>query len=143
MEKVYTVRCNCGEIELSVRGEPRAKNYCHCNSCRDLLNVTFFEGTAWDQENVDISKGEEKLILFEYPGKKMCRYTCRLCSATVFHMDRFEFLCTSYSLFRKANSGKLDKRLEPTRHYYYGERLVDISDDLPKYLKAVGGPLVI
>lgn len=30
--------------------------------------------------------------------------------------------------------------LKPTHHMYYGHRLIDVNDDLPKFLKSKGEP---
>lgn len=139
----YFLSCDCGAIELTVTGAPQITNYCHCNSCRELLDVPFYAGTAWDKDNVKISKGEKHLFVFKHPNKMMSRYHCQTCGTIVFNTDRFDFRCVSYSLFRKSNKGLLHKELMPTSHQYYGERVVDVIDDLPKYLKSSDDPIFL
>ncbi|MET1076982.1 MAG: GFA family protein [Pseudomonas sp.] len=137
----YRVSCTCGTTTLAIVGEPRARNYCHCHSCRTLLDVEVFEGTAWDYSQVQIINGEAGLVAFAHPTKAMCRYHCGDCGSTVFHTDAFGMRCIAYALFRRANGGVLPEALQPNRHYFYSEQLRDFTDDLPKYLQAADGPL--
>ena len=137
----YHLHCDCGATALAVDGIPRARNYCHCQSCRTLLNTDVFAGTAWDADSVEIVSGEARLVAFAHPHKAMCRFSCGDCGSTVFHTDAFGFRCIAFALFRRANGGVLPEALQPNRHYYYAQRLRDVTDDLPKYLYAADGPL--
>ena len=40
---------------------------------------------------------------------------------------------TSRSLFRHSHDGKVPQGLEPQLHIFYGERVMDVADDLPKF----------
>jgi hypothetical protein len=47
----------------------------------------------------------------------------------------------SQTLIRKCNSNSLPDELESDKHFYYDERVIDIQDNLSKYLQGVDGPL--
>ncbi len=140
---IYLLTCDCGEVELEVQGVPQIKNYCHCRSCRELLGVPFFAGTAWHKNNIKITRGINNLLVFKHTNKMMSRYHCESCGMIVFNTDRFDFRCISYAMFRKSNVGLIPTELVPTYHQYYGERVVDISDDLPKHLKSSDEPMLL
>ncbi len=38
------------------------------------------------------------------------------------------------------NTSGSPTNLKPTHHMYYGHRLIDVNDDLPKFLKSKGEP---
>jgi len=48
-----------------------------------------------------------------------------------------KMLAVPLSLLNKPGS---PTNLKPTHHMYYGHRLIDVNDDLPKFLKSKGEP---
>jgi hypothetical protein len=56
-EKSYTGNCFCGEVHISVSGEPAAMGYCHCESCRSWSASPVNAFTLWKPEAVRITKG--------------------------------------------------------------------------------------
>ncbi len=143
MNKVqdYRVVCDCGSVELQIKGEPVVHAYCHCQDCRDLLDVPFNALTAWNEDQVQVVKGEEALLEYKYPGKEMKRYSCKSCGALLFNTNVYGWRLVSQALVRKCHAGELPVGLESDKHFYYEERVVDITDPLPKYLQGVDGPL--
>jgi hypothetical protein len=137
----YRVHCNCGAIELEMHGKPYVYAYCHCQDCRDLLDIPFNSLTAWDSDLVMIEKGEASLVEYQYPGKDMARYNCSHCGELLFNTNKYQWRLVSQTLIRKCNANVLPGELASDKHFYYQERVVDINDQLPKYLQGVDGPL--
>ena len=140
-EKQYHVHCDCGAVELTLRGAPIVHASCHCQDCRDLLNIPFNALDAWDGDVAEVTRGREHLIEYPYPGKAMKRYTCRECGATLCNTNAYDWAVVSQALIRKCNGDLLPGELASDKHFFYEERVVDIRDALPKYLKGVDGPL--
>ena len=129
---MYTVRCNCGESELTLRGEPKVRGICHCEDCRDLLDVPFHTVNAFEKDNVKISKGEDNLLEFQHPSLAMKRVFCKKCGTTLFNTNALEWRVVSHLLVQK-NYQNVPEELKPDKHFYYGRRIIDIDDELLKY----------
>jgi len=122
---------------------PVVHAYCHCQDCRDLLNVAFNALVAWKNESVVVSKGHDDLVEYKYPGKEMTRYVCRTCGGILFNSNIYDWCVVSQALIRKCYSSELPDEFESNKHFYYEERVVDIQDALPKYMRGVDGPLYV
>jgi hypothetical protein len=59
----------------------------------------------------------------------------------VFGTNRLGMRVVPNALVARAADGKLDANLAPTMHMFYGQRVVDVLDDLPKYLDGWNGPV--
>jgi hypothetical protein len=77
-ESSYKVSCDCGSVELSMTGYPKIKAYCHCEDCRNLLQVPFHSVCVWDKDKVTVTHGQEYVGEFQHPTKKMARYFCKI-----------------------------------------------------------------
>jgi hypothetical protein len=137
-EPIYQLSCDCGALTLTDRGAPELSLYCHCGSCRDLYNSDILSATAWSDDNVDLPSGDN---VFEYahPRKQMRRFGCAQCGTTMYARHRPGIPVIPHGLFRSANNGVLPAELAPTMHLFYGERVLDVDDDLPK---SEGGELL-
>ncbi len=137
----YKVHCDCGSVELTLLGSPVVQAVCHCEDCRELLDIPFNALTAWETDAAIISKGEHSLLRFDYPGKTMSRYHCKHCGEMMFNTNVYGWRLVSQALLRKCHDNQLPAALKPDKHFYYEERVVDIKDPLPKFLQGVDGPL--
>ena len=140
-ENTYRVNCDCHAVELEMHGDPVVRTYCHCQDCRNLLDTPFNSITAWDSEKVTVQQGEDNLLEYKYPGKAMMRYSCMNCGELLFNTNKYEWRLVSQTLVRKCNSNSLPEALQSDKQFYYEERVVDIADQLPKYLQGIDGPL--
>lgn len=128
----YRVACDCGSVKVNMSGEPRVRGFCHCEDCRDLLKIPYHSVTAWNQEQVTVEEGGEFLVGFQHPTKRMKRYFCARCGETLFNSNAMDWRIVSQLLVRKCYGGELPESLQSTKHFFYGQRVVDIDDDLPK-----------
>lgn len=46
------------------------------------------------------------------------------------------------SLTARAHGGRLPDHLQPSMHLFYGPRVIDVADALPKYVDGWGGPML-
>ena len=133
MNMKYKIECECGSVKLSLSGKPRVKGFCHCEDCRDLLNVPFHSVTAWNSEQVEIVQGESNLSSHQHPTLDMKRVFCSSCGETIYNTNAMDWRVISQLLIRKCNNNTLPAELHSDSHFFYARRIIDIADDLPKH----------
>ena len=133
MSKTYQIHCECAGVKVSLTGSPRVKGYCHCEDCRDLLNVPFHSVTAWNKEQIKIVEGEALLSEHQHPELEMKRIFCSNCGETLYNTNAMDWRIVSQLLLRKCNDGVLPDELHSDSHFFYGRRVIDVNDDLPKH----------
>ena len=101
MSDTYQVQCDCGTVAMSMRGEPRVRGFCHCEDCRELLQVPYHSVTAWEPDQVTVDKGEDRLVAFQHPTKRMKRVYCNSCGETLFNTNAMDWRIVSQLLISK------------------------------------------
>jgi hypothetical protein len=130
MSSVYEIHCQCGEVHLRMEGEPRVRGFCHCEDCRELLNVPFHSVTVWNREQVTVISGD--LVEYQHPRLNMKRAYCRNCGETLYNTNAADWRVISQLLIRKCMGGMLPDALQSRSHFFYGRRIVNVEDTLPK-----------
>lgn len=139
--KEYEVHCQCGAVEVTLKNTPIVHATCHCDDCRDLLDIPFHAVTAWNKEDVIIVKGEKNLSVYKHPSLEMTRCFCKHCGETVFNTNVMDWRVVSQYLISKCNHNEIPEKLRSDKHFFYENRVIDIQDDLPKFLRGTDGPL--
>ncbi|MES9971983.1 MAG: GFA family protein [Candidatus Thiodiazotropha sp.] len=132
MNNQYQVQCDCGSVKLLMSDAPRVHAFCHCEDCRNLLDVPYHSVVAWDPEKVRILSGAEHAVEYQYPGLAMTRVFCSRCGETVYNTNAMGWRLVSQLLISKCNQGELPEELQSNAHFYYDRRIIDIDDQLPK-----------
>ena len=132
MSDQYHIECDCGAVKVSLRGGPKVRGFCHCEDCRDLLKIPYHSVTAWERDQVSVDEGADKLVAFQHPTKRMKRFYCVDCGETLFNSNAMDWRIVSQLLIRKCYGGELPAPLQPEMHFFYGRRIVDVDDPLPK-----------
>lgn len=125
MSDARTAHCACGDVEISIEGEPAAMAYCHCDSCRSWLGAPVHAASLWPTPNVTVTRGEERLGVYKRTEASR-RHFCTGCGAPV--------------LIRHPELGLTDVPAgsvsglvyAPTMHVHYGEKVLSVLDGLPK-----------
>ena len=133
MDKNYKVHCECGAVNLQLSGTPRVKGYCHCEDCRDLLDVPFHSVTAWNKDQVTIESGNDYVKEYQHPLLEMKRIYCSQCGETLYNTNAMDWRVVSQLLISKCHDDELPEELRSESHFFYGRRIIDIDDDLPKH----------
>lgn len=133
MDKQYQIQCECGDTKLTLTGAPRVKGFCHCEDCRDLLNVPFHSVTAWNKEQVETICGETNISEYQHPTLEMKRVFCKKCGETLYNTNAMDWRVVSQLLISKCNDNTLPDELQSDSHFFYARRVVDIDDNLPKH----------
>ncbi|ODP33126.1 GFA family protein [Pandoraea sp. ISTKB] len=132
------LNCLCGKVSVELNGEPVARANCHCASCREFYGTPVFSATAWQADSVRIEDGVGQT--FKHPEKQMTKTFCDVCAEVVFGTNRLGMRVVPNALIARETGGKPHASLAPTMHLFYRQRVVDVSDDLPKYLDGWDGP---
>ena len=117
--------CFCGAIEVTVRGEPAAMGYCHCNSCRSWSAGPINAFTLWKPETVTITKGEDQLAVYNKTERSFRKW-CKSCGGHVLTDHPGMGLVDVYAAVLPSF------RFAPQLHVHYGEAVVRVHDGLPK-----------
>ena len=125
-EATYKGRCFCGQVELTVSGEPAGMGYCHCSSCRAWAAAPVNAFTLWKPESVEVTKGEEFIGVF-HKTEQSHRQFCVKCGGHIMTAHPPMDLVDVYA------SAIPDFRFEPGVHVHYGEKAISMKDGLPKF----------
>lgn len=129
------LRCSCGTIELTVSGEPAARAYCHCATCRDFYGLPVLAATAWNPAALQVTQGQTRLGEYRHPTRQMRRHFCQDCGDTLYGVNRLGMAVIRNALLARAFGGNVPDALRPAFHLFYADRELDIDDALPKYLE--------
>ncbi len=122
---VYTGRCFCGAVELTVTGEPAAMGYCHCNSCREWSAGPVNAFSLWPPAAVRITKGAENVGRYQKTEKSI-RQWCKTCGGHLLTEHPLWSLTDVYVAVIP------DLPFKPALHVNYQETVLPVKDRLPK-----------
>lgn len=132
MAESYTLSCDCGAVEFQCEGPPKVRGFCHCEDCRHFIKVPYHSVDAWEADKLAVTKGEDKVAVFQHPTKQMKRFFCSNCGDTVFNSNSADWRIVSQLLVRRQHGGDMPDDLASQSHFFYDRRIVDIDDELPK-----------
>jgi hypothetical protein len=69
------------------------------------------------------------------------RCFCAHCGEVLFNTNVAGWRVVSQLLIAKCNDDELPAELRSDKHFFYEQRIVDVDDDLPKYLRGTDGPV--
>ncbi|SHE60095.1 Uncharacterized conserved protein [Microbulbifer donghaiensis] len=132
MSETYKVHCDCNAVEATMTGAPKVHAYCHCEDCRDLLQVPYHSVLAWDPDQLQITRGADDIVEFQHPTKRMKRIFCKHCGDVLYNTNGMGWKIVSQLLFKRCNNDILPQSLASNAHFFYDRRVVSIDDSLPK-----------
>lgn len=132
MSDQFKIHCDCGAVEATATGTPRVHGFCHCEDCRELLQVPYHSVLAWESDQLAITRGPGETVEFKHPSKNMTRVFCKHCGDVLYNTNAMGWRIVSQLMFRKSNDDQLPAGFESNGHFFYGRRIVNIDDALPK-----------
>lgn len=140
---LYKGTCSCKKVEFETRGDPLFTQYCHCHKCRSFTSQSvrkedkrgYSHTAAYLRDHFEIMKGADNLE--EHPVKNSYLYLCKNCKSLIYGISQDKSqqqgigINVSNFSFKEA---RLPESFNPIRHVYYGDRTVDMDDDLPKFV---------
>jgi hypothetical protein len=133
----HRARCHCGEVGYEVGADPVAAKICHCRTCRTLHGAPMQWAAIFHKRDVRMIRGIEHLRFYSgvlrRPGREPpCKVSCALCGTPIADEGRRMWLAFP-TLFDFGAEGDVPEAFRPTCHIFYGHRVVDVDDGLPKW----------
>lgn len=124
-DTTYPGRCFCGAVQFTVRGEPAAMGYCHCESCRTWSAGPVNAFTLWKPDALRITQGADNIGSFGRTANSQRKW-CKACGGHLFTDHPVWGLVDVYAALIPALAYR------PSVHVHYQESRLPLRDGLPK-----------
>ncbi|KAJ7204409.1 Mss4-like protein [Mycena pura] len=132
--------CVCGLVSYSIQGQPLFSVYCHCTKCQRADGAAFVSTMHYSSPAFSWTYSADVEPLVE-DLDDMVLYRCKKCrSCAAAHMSASKNWALRGTQLARDEGGKIVdwEGVKPTDHIFYGTRVVDVADDLPKWEGFVG-----
>lgn len=124
--------CHCAATKIAVHGKPLVRGYCHCTICQKFNQAPFADITIFRARDVQFTN-ENTVEFRAYRAPPLLqRGECTGC-----HHPAIEFLhlpaMPKLAMLPSANIDAPELTPSPALHIFYGTRVADMDDGLPKY----------
>lgn len=133
----YRASCFCDTIQYEVSADPVDSKICHCLACQKLHGAPMQWAALFHKRNVRVIKGLDQLHFYNSESNRHkrilpCKVSCTICGTLIADEGRNMWLAFP-SLFDFRGISDIPSTFKPTCHIFYGSRIIDINDDLPKW----------
>lgn len=84
--KTRTASCSCGQLSITVYGEPRGVGICHCLACQRRTGSVFAALAGFNAPYTVNGKATEYLRTGDHGAQFLFRF-CPVCGSTVYHTE--------------------------------------------------------
>ena len=85
-----TASCCCGQVSITVEGEPALHLVCHCNNCKQRTGSAFGVSAYFADAQVKSKQGETSVYRIDNDATQQQRHFCKTCGTTVYwKINRF------------------------------------------------------
>ncbi|KAF2669815.1 hypothetical protein BT63DRAFT_371929 [Microthyrium microscopicum] len=133
----YEANCQCKKIKYQLsRKEPLNSKLCHCSDCQRQHGAPFQWAAIFHKEDINFLNGAEGLEWFHAPNASLehtlpCKVHCHHCKSPI--MDEGKSMILLFPGLIHFKSKKDMDYFNPKCHIFYGQRVIDIPDGLPKW----------
>lgn len=124
-EKSWRGSCFCGAVQLTVKGNPEAMGYCHCESCRHWSAGPVNAFSLWKPEAITIQEGEANIGTYNKTPESYRKW-CKICGGHLMTEHPSMGLTDVYAAVIPGFE------YQPGVHVNYQESVLHIHDGLPK-----------
>lgn len=128
----YKGSCYCGAVQFEC-GEPVRAPVCHCTGCQSLHGSPFVWSVVLLKEEFQWLQGYDDSI----EKYQDLRYTCKQCHGKIAD-EGPKYHYSFPSLFSFSSKSNMPKSFQPTHHCFYGQRIMDVNDAMPKFVAKWG-----
>jgi len=134
----YRARCFCGAVAYEARADPVDAKICHCPQCQTLHGAPMQWAVIFHKTDVRFTRGVDQLYCYNSELDRAehllpCKISCSRCRAPIADEGR-RMLLAFGPLFDFGHPPRVPPAFRPTCHIFYGARLIDVDDRLPKFL---------
>ena len=127
-------KCFCEHTTVTVTGTPVAVSICHCSICRKLSGAPFTIQALCKAEQVVVEHEGAPSETASSANVSRCR--CAKCGSPIYaSLMKGKMIAVPLTVL---NTPGGSSNLKPTHHMYYPQRIFDVCDDLPKFVKSKG-----
>jgi hypothetical protein len=83
---VREAACSCGQLRLTVQGDPIRVSVCHCLACQRRTGSPFGQQARFPRERVQITGTAHDYVRASDDGEERTFSFCPECGATVFYI---------------------------------------------------------
>jgi len=133
----YEANCHCGKVEYELcRDEPLDSKLCHCTTCQVQHAAPFQWAAIFHKEDINFTRGHHDLEWYDPSTKSVehklpCKVRCSFCHSPIMDEGRNMILLFPSLVHLKTDEAK--RKFKPRCHMFYGQRVMDIPDGLPKW----------
>ncbi len=133
----YQASCFCNAIKYEVCADPVDAKICHCKACQKLHGAPMQWAAIFHKHHVRFLEGVNHLVFYNGELNRRerilpCKVSCALCGTLIADEGRRMWLAFP-SLFDFGSPPTVPDAFKPTCHIFYGVRMIDLYDDLPKW----------
>jgi hypothetical protein len=133
----YRATCFCGQVRYEVCADPVDAKLCHCRTCQRLHGAPMQWAAIFHKHHVRITSGLDLLRFYNSEQDRNerilpCKVSCNQCGSPIADEGRRMWLAFP-SLFDFGQGSEMPESFKPTCHLFYGQRVIDVGDDLPKW----------
>jgi hypothetical protein len=134
---LYHASCHCGAVRYQVGAEPVNAKICHCKVCQKLHGAPMQWAAIFHKRDVRLVAGLDRLTFFNSERNERarilpCKVSCASCGTPIADEGRNMWLAFP-SLFDFGTPPRVPDAFKPTCHIFYGARVMDMDDGLPKW----------
>jgi len=134
---IYEASCHCGRVKYELsRKEPLDSKLCHCTTCQTQHAAPFQWAAIFHKEDISFAHGHHNLEWYDPSSKSVehklpCKVRCNFCHSPI--LDEGRNMILLFPSLIKFKSKKERELFKPRLHMFYGQRVVDVPDGLPKW----------
>ena len=133
----YRASCHCQAVQYEVSAEPVDAKICHCKVCQTLHGAPMQWAAIFHKRHVRITRGLDQLRFYNSELQRHervlpCKVSCAGCGTLIADEGRKMWLAFP-SLFDFGRPPQVPPSFKPRCHIFYGMRVMDMADELPKW----------
>lgn len=133
----YRASCHCHAVQYEVCADPVDAKICHCTTCQTLHGAPMQWAAIFHKQDVRITKGMDCLKFYNsernIPKRVLpCKVRCAVCGTPIADEGRRMWLAFP-ALFDFSGLKAIPEPFRHTCHLFYGSRVMDMADDLPRW----------
>ena len=80
-----TASCRCGQLRVTVSGEPIRVSVCHCLNCKKRSGSAFAVQARWPKNDVRIEGASKTFVIVADSGNRATFHFCPECGSDVYY----------------------------------------------------------
>jgi len=124
-------------VRFEALADPVDAKICHCRDCQVLHGAPMQWAAIFHKENIQFTAGQHELAYYHSPSGRRerilpCKVACKCCGTLIADEGRNMWLMFP-TLFDFGVPPQVPASFQPSCHIFYGARVMDVHDGLPKW----------